>query len=58
MSKFTYYSDEPHRGLEMFCDSCNEQWPKWYYRTTSSDVFAWGCICTECKNEMELEMNK
>ena len=54
--KMTYYSDEIYRGLETFCDMCNGQWPKWYYRTSKLDKYASYCICEPCKDEIEYEV--
>jgi len=54
--KMTYYSDEIYRGLETFCDMCNGQWPKWYYRTSKLDKYASYCICEPCKEEIDYEV--
>jgi len=52
VDSWTFYSDEPNRGMEMFCDFCNKQWPKWYYRVDALDVFPYGCMCESCMLEM------
>jgi|TARA_R110002096_G_scaffold433808_2_gene653408 hypothetical protein len=49
---WTFYSDEPVRGAEMFCDMCNAQWPKWYYRVDVKDVYPYACVCESCMLEM------
>jgi len=55
--KMTFYSDEIHRGLEVFCDMCNSQWPNWYYRISKDDKYPSYCICEPCKEEIEYEVN-
>jgi len=53
---FTYYSDEIHRGMEMFCDMCNSQWPRWYYRISKNDKYPSYCICGSCMDEIKWEL--
>lgn len=53
---FTFYSNEEHRGMEMFCDMCNSQWPKWYYRISKDDKYPHSCICVDCMGEIKWEM--
>tara|TARA_R110002012_G_scaffold225136_1_gene397122 strand:+ start:1424 stop:1597 length:174 start_codon:yes stop_codon:yes gene_type:complete len=55
--KMTFYSDEIHRGMEMFCDMCNAQYPAWYYRISKDDKYPSYCICEACKEEIEYEVN-
>ena len=51
-NRWTFYSNEPNRGAEMFCDFCNHQWPKWYYRVDLLDVWPYACVCEPCMLEM------
>jgi len=53
---FTFYSNEKHRGMEMFCDMCNRQWPRWYYRISKKDEYPYACICESCKDEIKWEL--
>jgi hypothetical protein len=56
MPSFTFYSDEKHRGVELYCDMCNSQWPQWYYRLNKNDVWPSYCICESCMDEIKWEM--
>jgi len=52
--KLTHSSREKHRGIELKCDDCNSNWPKWYRRCEDDEEYPGSCICVACATTMLL----